>query len=114
MLLKKYTLRDGSGRGYFHWCPGCKGPHRIQVEGGEGPKWTFNGDEEKPTFSPSVRNFTRVGPDGHYDSKGKEKTLCHYFIEDGQIKFCGDCVHELNGKTVPMPEYPAEYNYEDV
>ena len=38
-----------------------------------------------------------------------EKTLCHLFITDGQIKFCGDCVHDLNGTTVPLCDWPENY-----
>ena len=35
---------------YFFWCPGCKKIHPYQV-----PRWTFNGDMNKPTFTPSLK-----------------------------------------------------------
>jgi hypothetical protein len=30
--------------------------------------------------------------------------LCHYFIVDGRIRYCGDCQHELAGQTVDLPD----------
>jgi hypothetical protein len=43
------------------------------------------------------------------DDDGRQITLCHYFITDGQIVFCSDNPHELNGQTVPLPEFPASW-----
>ncbi len=92
-------FRKMSG-GYGHWCPGCEGMHYIAVEKplSNGAKWAFNGDIEKPTFSPSV-NIKVPG------SVAEEivPEQCHYFITDGQIRFCGDCTHGLSGQTVPLP-----------
>ena len=52
----------------------------------------FNGDTEKPTFSPSLMyNFIP----GH---------VCHSFVEDGKIRFLGDCTHPLAGQTVDLLE----------
>lgn len=82
-------------RGYAHVCPGCDEEHYIQTGEGPGPAWTFNGDLEKPTFTPSVR---------HTSAAPKGDRCCHYFITNGNIPFCGDCTHELAGKTVPLPE----------
>lgn len=73
----------------FH-CPGCKIDHMIAISG-----WTFNGDFERPTFSPS---FRVVAP----------PPRCHLFIRDGQIQYCQDCDHELAGKTVDLPPVSAE------
>lgn len=78
-----------------HWvfhCPGCGHLHAYVVGGGTGPRWTFNGNMEKPTFTPSLRNS---------DLKG---TTCHLFLTDGVIHFCGDCPHPLAGKSVPMED----------
>jgi len=30
---------------------------------------------------------------------------CHSFITDGQIKFLGDCTHELAGQTVALKPF---------
>jgi hypothetical protein len=32
--------------------------------------------------------------------------ICHYFLTDGLISFCGDSTHDFAGKTVPLPELP--------
>ena len=72
-------------------CPGCKHTHSVPAE-----RWHWNGSLEKPTLSPSVRHFWPAG------EHGPEKTLCHYHIENGIIKFCGDCEHELKGQSVPL------------
>lgn len=38
-----------SGKTVMFWCPGCNRAHSIKIG-----VWQFNGDVEKPTFSPSV------------------------------------------------------------
>jgi hypothetical protein len=60
---------------------------------------------ERPTFTPSVRHYIPAR-DGR-----PEKTTCHYFITDGQMVYCGDCEHELAGKTVPMEAGPPDDEY---
>lgn len=64
--------------------------------------WTFNGDLEKPTFSPSllVTGFLNTQhPDG----------ICHSYITDGKIMYLNDSTHECAGKTIELPEY-ADYD----
>lgn len=89
ILSSKLHKWDGI---YLHWCPGCKQEHWIFVDepSGTGATWSYNGNPEKPTFSPSVNI---VGQ-------------CHYFITDGEIQFCGDSKHELAGQTIPLPNMP--------
>lgn len=80
------------GTTLLHWCPGCNRAHPISVEkpNHSNAKWSWNGDIERPTFSPSINIV------GH----------CHYFIRDGMIEFCADSKHNLAGRTVPLPDYP--------
>jgi hypothetical protein len=87
--------------GYRHWCPACNEPHGIAVtqRNRMGAVWTFNGNLDCPTFTPSVRCFTT-------EEDGTRTTLCHYFITDGRIVFCGDNPHALNGQTVELPDWP--------
>jgi len=82
------------GDRYFFWCPGCDENHAPTAS------WTFNGDYEKPTFSPSI--LVRA-PDP--DNPGKYVRVCHSFVKDGQIQFLSDCTHKLAGQTVDLPEY---------
>ena len=106
MKLRPYIAHGDADRkvlGYHHWCPACNGPHGIATgqPNSSGAIWSFNGNLERPTFTPSVRFFTT--------ESGVEHTLCHYFITDGSIVFCGDNPHALNGQTVPLPEYPERH-----
>lgn len=113
--LKHFSGVDGEG--FLFWCPGCKEPHAIRVSGNP-PTWGWNGNEEKPTFTPSV--LLRVG---HY--AGQDLTTCwcaynaehpdepsryechrcHSFVTDGRINFLGDSTHELAGQTVDLPPW---------
>jgi len=92
------VLRSVQG-GHAHFCPGCDHAHIIPN------RWGFDGNVERPTFTPSVRVYTPAVP-----SEGiPEETLCHYFVRGGRIEFCGDCQHALAGQTVEMPDWPADY-----
>lgn len=99
------------------YCPGCQEMHVVSLS-----RWKFNGNYEKPSFTPSmiIRN-------GHYAQDWKPADscwceyykehpdeeqdfccgICHWIITDGVIQFQGDCTHPLAGKAVPM-EAPAE------
>jgi len=57
--------------------------------------WSWNGDTEKPTIKPSVRTT---------DGQG---TVCHSFINDGQIQFLSDSTHEFAGQTLNLLEVEA-------
>lgn len=87
--------------GYAHWCPACEEVHAYQV-----PRWTFNGDLEKPSFTPSmlIRWGERIP-----DQEGKHEGMggiCHYFLTAGELAYCADSTHALAGKTVPLPKWP--------
>ena len=112
----KLRILDG-GLLSFH-CPGCKCNHSFDS------RWTFDGNFESPTFSPSLR----VGPywtepDGwNYDTAPRDSSgelllaedgvhvfgaiqvQCHLFVRAGMIEFLADCTHEFAGKTVPMED----------
>jgi hypothetical protein len=103
------VMRRGEGR-YFHWCPGCEEMHPLP------DGWTFNGDLERPTFSPSFAQggMQTVQVDGKWtgewvrDGEGKPvPRVCHYFVEEGRLRFLDDCTHPLAGKTIDMPDLPA-------
>lgn len=71
-------------------CPGCGTFH--QVDRG----WTFNGDFERPTLSPSIL--------ARWESEGRSTKVCHSFVVDGQIQFLNDCTHSRAGETIDLPE----------
>lgn len=78
---------DGKPKGWMFWCPGCEEPHWFEDD-----KWKFNGDQDSPTFSPSLLI--------HAGSPNLRR--CHLFIRDGQIQFLSDSEHKLSGQTVDM------------
>lgn len=107
----------GGGRVAF-MCPGCRELHQIRVYGEGRPRWSFNGDYQRPTFAPSVlvKGVQCVndengewtgewvsGPDGR-----PLPSVCHSFVRDGQIQFLGDCTHVLAGQTVPLQPFQGE------
>lgn len=111
-------LRDTTDNGLMFWCPGCDGPHRIQHGNGPGPRWGWNGNVQKPTFTPSVlvsHDFWTppVTPENFEQWKAqpwaqtKVHHVCHSFVTDGRIQFLGDCTHALAGQTVDIPDWES-------
>lgn len=88
---------------YFYWCPGCEHAHEYDCEPPRG--WTFNGDIERPTFSPSMRVFLPA------HNGEPEKTLCHHFVTNGQIIYLSDCDHKLATQQVPMVPVSEHADY---
>ena len=83
-------------------CPGCARTHYIQHGAEDGPNWSWNGNLEKPTFTPSVL-VTYPGKDAGQD--GAPPAVCHSFVTDGRIQYLGDCTHVLAGQTVDLPPW---------
>jgi hypothetical protein len=81
-----------------HWCPACKSVHQIHVKdrNHSGAVWTWDGQFESPTFSPSIKVTLYSGG------------ICHYYIKQGKIEYSGDCTHSLAGQTVDLPDLPNE------
>ncbi len=108
------VLRVVAGGSLGFWCPGCECMHVLT------PGWTFNGNYDKPTFSPSVlvrsgHYGERVMPEGadrscwctynaeHPDEPASYRcTICHSFVCDGNIQFLTDCTHALAGRTLAL------------
>ena len=86
-VIESIPGQDGKHCLWMFWCPGCKMNHSFDS------RWTFNGNVDKPTFSPSLL----VHSDGYHKK-------CHSFVREGKIQFLGDCEHELAGQTVDMEE----------
>lgn len=97
MKLKPVVDDAGTLRGYAFYCPGCEGPHVYYVAGNL--VWSFDGNLESPTFSPSLLN---TAPN-HGDPKQQR---CHLHLTAGKLQFCTDCSHDFAGKTVELPDYP--------
>lgn len=98
-----YTAEHGLPDTHAHWCPACRSMHDYAVVAPfrNGARWTFNGDYERPTFTPSMRIEWGMGGD-------MPNKVCHYFVTDGQIAYCADSTHALAGKTVNLPDLDEE------
>lgn len=100
-------LRSAEGGYILFWCPGCDGAHMIRVASADRPGgWGFNGNAEKPTFTPSVK-VTYPGSDAGVD--GAPPAICHSFVTDGRVQFLADCTHARAGQTVDLPDFDEEY-----
>ena len=89
-------------------CPACGFEHSFRVDlighgKWNGDTWTFNGDYDKPTFSPSMGANLRKNQEQH--------PVCHSFLRDGVWQFLGDCSHAMANQHVPMipPEPDATF-----
>ncbi len=116
MKLKK---EDNGHVSFF--CPGCNHRHYLTVDSSQGrPCWKFNGDFEKPTFTPSYLETSGhyvtgqpQPPDCYLCNRTEEEEKynhfcgrCHIYVVDGVIDFLNDCTHALAGKKVPMVDEP--------
>lgn len=110
---------EGNGV-YSFKCPGCNSIHVINRKpyNPRGASWIFiNKDLDHPTFKPSVKVTY-----GRYLDKKSIKRLkvtkedfefwvkenfgerCHFHIQKGIIKFCGDCTHDKKGQHIELPD----------
>ncbi|MEH7246482.1 DUF6527 family protein [Neobacillus niacini] len=105
--------KANDGRLLFY-CQGCECHHGVT------DSWQFNGDFNKPTFSPSVlvrstemtdkglADYEKWCDEGYPDRNGEAfenvPTICHSFVTDGKIQYLNDCTHELTGQTVELED----------
>lgn len=81
-------------------CPACDFEHSFRVDlvghgkWENGNFWSFDGNYEKPTFSPSMLS----NPGGLEDFH----PICHSFLENGIWRYLGDCTHDMANQEVPM------------
>lgn len=120
-MAKAKLVGDVQGRfyGIKFVCPGCDlqgpgwaGAHVLPVtwtpedrerspEADNGkPTWGFNGNLERPTFTPSILSKYSC-------REGEPEYVCHSFVRDGLIQFLNDCTHALAGQTVDLPDIEA-------
>lgn len=109
------VLRTGEGGLLLFYCAGCKEMHQVGVGDGPGPRWDFNGDFDRPTFTPSVRvsghkvirdKAGKWTGEWERDAAGNPvPSVCHSFVRDGQIEFLGDSTHALAGQTVRLEAF---------
>lgn len=89
-------IRQGKGAKsdhFYFFCPGCGCTHSFRTGPGK-PRWSWNNDFNRPTVRPSI-NYTVV--------------KCHFYVEDGMIRYLDDCRHELANQTVEMEDIDEMY-----
>ena len=112
-------LRGVAGGGLTYWCQGCQEAHTVWTGDGPGPRWTWNGDVDKPVFGPSVlvQGVKRLTDEQHAAYMRGEPLpeavplRCHTFVgcngaKPGEVIFLSDCTHDLAGQVLPLPELP--------
>lgn len=94
--------------GPAHWCPGCQSMHIFYIDKPTktGSQWSWNNDLANPTFNPSMRIYIPAIPKENIP----EQTFCHYFLQQGKIKYLSDCQHALAGQEIDLPDLPASHN----
>lgn len=69
-------------------CPACGNCHGFDT------RWSFDGNVERPTFSPSMLVY-----------ESGVQPRCHSFVTDGFWVYLDDCTHALKGQKVEVPEW---------
>lgn len=117
-ITRAITVMHIEGAQLAMFCPGCGMAHIIAVKryGPEHPVWDWNGDRDRPTFSPSLLVTWNGSPkrdNDHpkYPHSVDHRRVCHSFVRDGHWEFLGDCTHHLRGQRVPIP--PFRWHDED-
>lgn len=90
MAKLSIVLRKAGDRLHF-WCPACDTAHVVSIGPGG---WTWDGDAEAPTFSPSIR------------VKSHDGCVCHSFVRAGRFEYCSDCTHAMAGSSAPIAPWP--------
>lgn len=118
--------------GHKFICPGCDWPVVLPTSReATGHAWGFNGDLDKPVFTPSVlQKWSRWSPQRRalaeeFKAEHKrwptkeempddEHHVCHSFVgcngaQPGQIIFLDDCTHKLRGQVVDLPDVESDW-----
>ena len=122
-MLRTITLDEvRSYEALLLWCPGCAEPwpganqdersgglHMLPVGGDTGgrPTWSFDGNVERPTLSPSILTrleHARRRVQGELRDVGL--FVCHSFLRAGVWEFLTDSTHPLAGKHIPAVPLP--------
>ena len=109
------TEQSGAEPDFLFFCPACRCGHAFWTVERNRCKaiWTFDGNMERPTFSPSLKITREIwtppvtGENLAEWRKAPWKQtkvahVCHLFVKAGRIEYCSDSSHEFAGKTVDM------------
>ena len=111
MKLIAQSQKHGYGQKVLaHYCPACETMHGFAyiTPQKNGAIWTFDGDFEQPTFTPSMHIKAGPWPEDCRE-KGNEYDVCHYFLTNGVINYLTDCTHKYAGQQILLTDVPAKY-----
>lgn len=97
-------VKDLGNGNYSFFCPGCGHDHVYNTQNPGRPNWSFNGDLNSPTFTPSLLNTWGKEADPNWEVPDEPgpgigwSGRCHLFVTNGRIDYCGDCTHPYNGR----------------
>ena len=99
-VVTKLTSDGGKNPRHRIHCPACKCSHIFDE------RWTFDGDYDKPTFSPSML----VHEDKAYREASNDRHghRCHSFVRKGIMQFLSDCTHAMKNKNVELECSPRD------
>jgi hypothetical protein len=69
----------------------------MAKEGYNGPVWSWDGNTQAPTVTPSL-NVRK-------DKPGQ----CHFNLTNGMLVYCQDSDHEFKGMSVPIPNWDDDH-----
>ena len=93
-MPKIHTCEDGC---IVFLCPACQDTHRISIGGAA---WTYDGNAESPSITPSIKATAHTG-------------TCHIFVTAGHVQVCHDSTWHP-GETLQMIDWPEGESYEKV
>lgn len=91
--------------------------HGVGIGAGPGPRWGYNDNPDRPTFTPSVLVSYEMWEPSAADPQVAAKIksgeivqqkvnhICHSFVTDGRIQYLGDSTHHLAGQTIDLPPF---------
>lgn len=123
--LRKWSNPENGDEGLHYWCQGCKSAHTVKIKGENA--WVWNGDVDRPVFTPSVLTtsghyvpwhkpgddcwctYVREHPEDAEDGFACQR--CHTHVgcqgaQPGEVIFLSDCTHALAGQVLPLPDLP--------
>lgn len=96
-MKAREVISDCQHHGWIVFCPACECGHIFDA------RWAFNGDQEKPTFTPSM--LVHGWPDDPNRLPGyRVQRRCHSYVTNGRIQFLADCEHAMVGQTVDLKD----------
>jgi hypothetical protein len=117
-MRAKYVDYGDGRRGVRFYCPGCEESHLVPIDGPT--KWSFNGNLELPTITPSLDirighyadgntkecycNFHQRFPDAEPLEPNLKCKQCHCIVSNGKILYVKGTTHALLDKQVDLPE----------